>query len=113
VASIFDSVWDRAAATMDAAVDRILGDRISYALDGKKFELLEGFVIDENARSGMDEIDEPVSTRKRVKIAKALVPAPSMTHRIRHPRLGPGTYQPLGSQPETEGRYWLFDVQEV
>jgi hypothetical protein len=108
------SLWDIAAAKMDAAVDGIVGDTISYALDGLNFADVQGFVLDDTTgEDGYEALREDNAVRKRVKIAKAKVPEISLDHRLRHPRLGTATFRPTNSIPQSEGRYWLFDVQKV
>jgi hypothetical protein len=113
--SAFDSLWDAAAAKMDAAVDSMLGDALQVRLAGAPaFVAMQGFVVDDSEPQAFDTaLDETLGTRKRVKIAKALMPVPSRNHRIQHPRLGPGTFAPAGSDPQSQGRYWIFDVQKV
>ncbi|HEX9946411.1 MAG TPA: hypothetical protein VGA98_02625 [Allosphingosinicella sp.] len=111
----FQSAWDKHAAIMDAAVDSRLADRISYSQAGGPFAMVRGYVIDVTEALTDDEsFDEELGERKRVKVAKALVPVVSMAgDRLRHPRLGPGTFRPVGSHPSDQGRYWIFDVQQA
>jgi hypothetical protein len=110
----FESAWDRAAARMDAAYHAHLADRINYSIAGAAFAMIPGTVIDETEPlTGVDEFDETLGERKRVKVAKALVPVVSMQDRIQHPRLGPGTFRPVGKHVATQGRDWIFDVQEA
>jgi hypothetical protein len=118
----FDSLWDAASARMDAVVDEKVGDRLRYRRGGvwlgdpqvaEGDRTIAGFVFDENTPTNVDEIDEVLGNRKRVKVAKALVALPDKTDRIQHPRLGPGLFRPAGTVPEAQGRYWLFDVQEA
>jgi hypothetical protein len=111
--SDFDSMWDSASALMDAAVDT-LGDTILYKRAGEsEFTAIKGFVIENVAGETVDEIDEIVSSIPRVKIHKSIVASPSKFDRLQHPKIGPGTYRPLGKDPQTQGRYWVFDVQKV
>lgn len=107
------SAWDQAAALLDAKVDEYLGDDIDYAANGVTFAPIKGFVLLNMASLGLESIDEIVGSRNRVKIAKAVLPRPERTHRLRHPRLGSGTFRPAGTVPEEQGRYWLFDVEKV
>jgi hypothetical protein len=116
--SDFDSIWEAAAARMDAAVDTYLGDTILVQMGGGEFDPfvpMKAFVIDVDASqpTDFDPIDEPLGNRKRIKIAKGTMPVVSVNHRIKHPRLGEGVYRPSGALPENQGRYWLFDVQKV
>lgn len=112
--SDFSSLWDSAADLMDGAVDNLLGDRIRYkrATDAD-FVVIEGFVVIEVAGETVEENDEIVSSIPRLKVAKTTIAHPSLADRIQHPKLGSGTYRPLGSDPQTQGRYWVFDVQKV
>lgn len=114
MASDFDSFWAVASARMNTAVDDIVGDRVMYSLDGVAFTQMPAFAIDVvNGEDAATGLDDDFAVRKRVKISKALVPEVTLSHRIRHPRLGAGTFRPTNSVPQTEGEYWLFDVQKV
>lgn len=105
--------WDQASAAMDEAIDARLGDTISYAANGVSFVDLNGYVLFEEVPLGLEAIDEIMGSRPRIKIAKSVVPYPEPAHRLRHAKLGPATYRPAGSNPENQGRYWLFDVERV
>ena len=103
--------WDQLSAAMDQAVDDRLGDTISYAANGVSFEEIKGFVLLSEASLGLESIDEVISTRPRVKIAKALLPYPEPTHRLRHAKIGQGTFMPASVRSDNDARYWLFDVE--
>lgn len=103
--------WDQLSAAMDQAVDDRLGDTISYAANGVSFEEIKGFVLLSEASLGLESIDEVISTRPRVKIAKALLPYPEPTHRLRHAKIGQGTFMPASVRSDNGGDYWLFDVE--
>ena len=105
--------WDQLSAAMDQAVDDRLGDTISYAANGVSFEDIKGFVLLSEAALGLESIDEAISTRPRVKIAKALLPYPEPTHRLRHTKIGQGTFMPASVRSDSDARYWLFDVEPV
>jgi hypothetical protein len=107
------SPWDQFADILDATVDDKLGDRIEYAANGVNFVPIAGFVKTANANLDLSPIDEMTDSRPRVKIAKALVPYPDPAHRLRHPRLGQGTFRPASTLPDDEGRYWIFDVERI
>lgn len=118
--SIFDSLWDRASKVLDTTVDSVLGDRVRYrhngvwlgtAPAGYADPVVEAFIVYAVAPLNIDEIDETLGNRKRVKIAKDLVDEPIQSDRIQHPKLGEGWFRPAGNAPDTEGRYWVFDVQ--
>lgn len=122
--SVFDSLWDQYSGILDERVDAVVGDRIRYRRDGQwlgdaelpvEERVIPGFILFYGQPRGIDEVDETLGTRKRVKIAMALIgdEEPDRSDRIQHPKLGPGFFQPSGSDPETEGRYWLFDVQKA
>lgn len=115
MASNFDSMWERASSTMHDAYDEILGDRVEYSTDsGSTFAVISATVIDNvDGETSLEALDEDFAVRKRVKVRKAIVELPALTHRIRHPKLGAGTFRPTNSVPQTEGNYWLFDVQKV
>lgn len=119
--SVFDSLWERASALLDVGVDSVVGDRLRYRHNGVWLgapaaagepAVVEAFVLNVSAPLNLEEIDETLGTRPRVKIAKALVDLPVRGDRIQHPRLGPGWFQPSGAAPDSDGRYWVFDVQE-
>lgn len=107
------SMWDAASAMMDDKVDEIVGDRILYAANGVSFVEVPGFVLTATEGLSMNVIDEIMDVRRRIKIAKAQIPYPDPEHRLRHARLGAGTFRPAGALPEDDGRYWLFDVEKA
>jgi hypothetical protein len=120
--SIFDSLWSKAAAIMDNAVDGVTGDRIRYRHGGvwlgpadmpEASRVIPAFVINVGAARSIDEFDETLGNRWRVKVAVTLLDHPHPTDRLEHPNLGPGLFMPGGSDPENDGRYWLFDVQKA
>ena len=114
MASSFDSLWDGLAARMDAVVDDTVGDRILYAVDGQTFTAVPGFVLDDvEGEASYDSMDDDFDVRKRVKIRQSLIGEVSLLHRLRHPRLGPDDFRPTNSVPQSEGRYWLFEVQKA
>lgn len=99
---------------MDAAVDGILGERILYKRVGEtEFTEIPAFIVERNAPLDLGEIDETQDNTKRIKVSRELVPHVSERDRVRHPRLGASTFRPLGKVPDTDGRYWIFDVQET
>jgi hypothetical protein len=101
---------------MDETVDTALGDAISLSLDaGATWTPQMGFVIAVSSTGGIMGMDEPLGTRKRVKMPRSLFPTgePSRSVQLRHARLGAGTYRAAGGEPEEQGRYILFDVQKV
>jgi len=114
MASNFESMWAGLSQTLHDNVDKYLGDALSYAVDGVTFVSHPGFALDvvigEESVAGLDD---DFAVRKRVKIRKSIVPSVELSHRVRHPKLGAGTFRPTNSVPQTEGEYWLFDVQKV
>jgi hypothetical protein len=120
--AITDSPWDALSARMDADVDDGVGDRILYSTDGSDpVAVLPGFVLfDSETGEGLTrssfglQLDETLGSRNRIKIRADLIGgAPQRNHRIRHPKLGNFLWQPAGSDPETQGRYVIFDIQKV
>jgi len=122
--SPFDSLWDKYSKILDDNVDRGVGDRIRYQRAGVWLgdtdlppaeRSIPGFVLFFGAPRNIDEIDEGLGSRTRVKVSMDLIGTdePLRSDRIQHPKLGPGSFQPSGSIPETEGRYWIFDVQKA
>lgn len=113
------SDWDALAARMDGLVDQKLGDRISYSTDGgATFPVIAGFVIFNNEPLSFPlQTDELLGSILRLKVNKSLLAYPDPAHRIRHElltdRYGAATFQPAGTDPEEQGRYWLFDIQKV
>ncbi len=99
---------------MDAEVDNRLGDSISYSIAGGPFMPIKGYVVDADPQD--DFSGQPMDTlprRKRVKVARALVPNPTTRDRITAPMLGNGTFRPMGNRPRIAGRYHIFDVERV
>lgn len=114
MATDYDSLWDSVMAIVDPAVDGTVGDKIRYAIDGTTFTVIPGFVFDDvQGETSYESNDDDFDVRKRVKISKALIGDVSLAHRLQHPRLGAGTFRPTNSVPQSEGRYWLFEVQKV
>ena len=114
--SDFDSIWATGLALLNKTADEKVGDRIRYSTNGGgAYTVLPGYVIlDTDTPTGVGEFDGPLGTRKRVKIRRELLATPLRTHRLQHPLLGEGTFQPTGEgEPQVEGSYWLFDVQKV
>lgn len=112
------SIWDQAAAKMDAKVDELLGDTVSFSSDGgQTFADVQAFVIDDTdpAPAFGGDFDETATVSKRIKIAVTILGGrPSKAaHRFRHSRLGAGTWRPLGAEPRSEGRYWVFGVEKA
>lgn len=108
------SDWDVASEKMDEDVDARLSDTINYSTDeGASYEEIAGYVLPFAEGLGLGPIDAPLGSRYRVKIRKTLIPEPHRTHRLRHRLLGDATYRPAGSDPDDQGRYWIFDVQKV
>jgi hypothetical protein len=108
--------WADLAAQMDAGVDSHLGDSILYSVDGTTFLPIAGFVYDAGELEMLS--GQPIDPNRRdprVKINRNLIPKPGLEHRLRHPRIGPGTWRPTNVEPDklTQGRYWLFDVERV
>lgn len=115
MASSFDSIWDGLADRMDDAVDGTVSDTILYALDGVTFTAISGYIFDDvQGETAYEQNEDTFDVRKRVKIRKSLVGTVLLSHRLRHPRLGTGTFRPMSDGiPQSEGRYWLFEVQKV
>lgn len=108
------SDWDEASAQMDADVDARLSDTIAYSSDeGDSWENLPGYILPFAEGLGLGPIDPALGSRFRVKIAKSVVAEPDRTHRLRHAKLGASTWRPAGSDPDDQGRYWIFDIQQV
>lgn len=106
------SNWDQLSAQMDGIVDAGVGDDISYDA-GAGPVAIKGFVIPTVEPGGLDAFDDKLGSRPRVKVAKATVPVVSSSHRLTAPLLGSGSFRPANSDPEEQGRYWIFDVQKV
>lgn len=118
----FDSIWDKASKVLDRGVDGMVGDRLRYRHRGVWLgavpaggvdAVVAGFVINDAAALNINEVDETLGSRWRVKISSALVDQPIQSDRIQHPKMGSGWFCPAGSQIENDGRYWIFDVQKV
>lgn len=108
--------WSELAAKMDATVDTALGDTIQLSLNsGATYAAVQGFVAPFVAGIGIGAMDEPLGSRNRVKLDRALFGGgmPGRNVRVQHPMLGAGTYRPASGEPEEQGRYVLFDVQKV
>ena len=106
------SVWTEVAGEMDEIVDEVLGDDVLYAKAGGPFRKIGAFVLWVND-TGDGDFDELLE-RPRLKVAKALVDRPARADRIRcGAKLGTTTYQPAGTAPQDQGRYWLVDLQKV
>lgn len=104
--------WDDLADRMDALVDDKLGDALSYSQGGAPAATVMGFVLDYDAVDGVPSLDT-LGKRMRIKVNKTLVPVISRNDRIAHWKLGASTWRPEVDKIETQGRYWLFDIQKV
>lgn len=115
MASSFDSMWDKLSAQMDSTVDTTLGDSILFApTPTAPFTTIKGYVIfDVTGETAYEALDGDFATRKRLKVAVSIIPVITRDLRFQHPKLGPEIYQAGGDVPETQGRYWLFDVQKA
>jgi len=110
-----ESIWEKFAPLLHMRTAAILGDTISYAQTPAAAKDIQGFVIDETMTPTMDELDEPLGQRKRIKVQKVDVPVVSVRDRFSHPRLGAGLFKPGAAitDPDTGGRYWLMDVEKA
>lgn len=105
------------AAALSAEADVRLGDLLSYAIDGQNggsYVAMKGRITAAEPASGWQQGDEIRGTW-RLRIAKALVPRPTIRDRIQcETILGAGrVYRPVSSNPIDDGRYWLVDLQKV
>jgi hypothetical protein len=102
------------AADMDQSVDQLLGDDLLYKAAGMSLYVpLLGFATTPEQALGFGEIDV-VSTTRRIKVSKLLVPTPSRADRWKCPEvLGDNVFQMMTEEAQTAGRYWIFDVQRV
>lgn len=105
--------WADYAAKLDAGVDSYLGDTISYSRAGGAFEDVQGFVIlaGDVPELGVTQIDS-IREVDRVKLNAALG-KPADADRLRHSKLGAGTFKPTNAEPSVQGRYWIFELQKV
>ena len=110
-------MWDQLSQLMDGKVDAVLGDTISYSIAGGPFKPVQGFVVTaaEPQNGDGDYLDPILGVRKRVKLNKDLGITPGRGDRMRHPKLGAGTWRALEPEDDeaTQGRYWIFDVQKA
>jgi len=112
------SIWDRAAAIMDRVVDGVVGDRVQYKhrgvwLGSGSPPVVEAFVLQFGSNPSIEDLDEPLGNRWRLKIARTLLDEPLQSDRFQHPKLGPGWFRPGDALPDNEGRYHIFDVQKA
>jgi len=111
--------WDQLAARMDEQVDERLGEVIFISLDGgETYTSVKGFYTPvATGLGGLQGFDEPLGSRPRLKLRKTHFPGerePSFeTDRFRCAKMGAFVYRPSGSQPDEQGRYFLFDVQRA
>lgn len=120
---MFDGIWERAAATLDRGVDGMLSDRVRYKHGGEWLgdptapddeRTVEAFVVYIDKMPSLEnEMDEALGSRTMLKIRRDLLPQPATSDRILHPKLGAGTFKPASGMPQTDGRYWLIEVQET
>jgi hypothetical protein len=104
---------------MDAQVDNHLGDSITYSINGVPVERAPGnptvpaFLSFYGDDGGMTESINPQIQRWRLKINRKYLPAggPSMRHLIESPKLGAIRYRPMAANAESDGEYWICDLQ--
>lgn len=109
------------AEKMDAQVDARLGDSILYKRAGLDADFVphKAFLIfGEQIEGGYNPARSRGTGAVCLKVARSIVPRPSMNDRVKtDPALpGPqldGIYRPLGSDPVVDGRYWIVDLQKA
>jgi hypothetical protein len=108
--------WEQLSALMDGKIDEVLGDGLTLSRGGGAFKPLQGFVITaaEPQNGDADYLDPILGVRKRVKVQLAVLELKE-GDRVRHPKLGAGTWKILGPEPDeaTQGRYLIADVQKA
>ncbi len=105
------------AAALSAEADNRLGDSILYGVQaavGGEMVPMKGRIVSPETLRGFGAIDEAAGGW-RLRIAKALVPAPSRDDRLQCDAiLGEGTtWRPVSKDPIDDGRYWIVDLQKV
>lgn len=111
------TAYENMKATMDAQVDKHLGDSIQYRRDGELIvhegsDVLPAFIQNLSDEGGFDTLT-PVMNRWRLKIRKSLLPsAPKQSDKITSAKLA-GTYRPGADVPTDNGDYWLVDLQKA
>jgi len=110
--------WDDLAARMDEKVDEHLGDAIYISFDqGATYDEVKGFYTPTVGGQGLEGFDEILGSRPRLKLRKTLFPGerePSHEmDRFRSAKMGAFVYRPSGSNPDEQGRYFIFDVQRA
>ena len=107
-------MWDALSSLMDGKIDEVLGDTLSYSRGGGAFKPVQGFVLTaaEPQNSDGEYQDNILGVKKRVKISKEVL-IMATGDRVRHAKLGAGTWKILGPQDDeqTQGRYLIADVQ--
>jgi hypothetical protein len=111
------SAFEDLRETMDAQVDRHLGDSITYHSAGVLVHddlgnpTIPGFLVDLNDEGGFDGV-QPLHCRWQLKISKRFVPTISMKDTITAAKLD-GTYRPAANNPISGGAYWITDLQKA
>lgn len=106
---------------MDAQVDDVLGDSITYEIEGTPLERTDGdptvpgFLGLFSDDGGLIEGITPQQQRWQLKIAVGWLPTgPSLKHIVKAARLGAGIrYRPGPSVKTEDGRYWIIDLQKA
>ncbi len=110
--------WDQLAGRMDTEVDERLGEKIYVSFDrGASYDEVKGFYTPTVGSQGLVGFDEILGSRPRLKLRKTLFPGerePNFeTDRFRSVKMGAFVYRPSGSNPDEQGRYFIFDVQRA
>lgn len=105
------------AERLSAEADNRLGDLILYAIDGGDggaYVSMKARVFAAEPSRGWNKADE-MQGGWRLRVAKVLVPLPSKDDRLQcEAVLGAGTvWRPIATDPISDGRYWLVDLQKV
>lgn len=110
--------WEAAEQLLDDKADAFVGDSIELSVDGgSTFVLRRGYYLPVAQNAGIEAFDEVLGNKHRFKMRKAYFPGgrfPSFANdRIRCSKTGSTIWRPSGSEPDEQGRYFVFDVQKA
>lgn len=112
------SLFEDLKPMLDATVDDVIGDSITYKINGAVVETAAtAFLIDQvddgGGFGGVQGAIQPLAHRWQLKIRKDALPErPSLKHLITAPKLD-GPYRPAANNPIDGGDYWIVDLQKA
>lgn len=108
------SIYSDMIRSADAKIDGLLSDPVWLKREGEAvYTEIQGYWLYPEAQGLSFDIDGVQAGKKRLKVSIELVPEILRSMRWRKSAAGPETYQANVDVLDQEGRYWIFEYQEV